>query len=164
MISVTVFNQIQADQIRPEDLLPHRPPMLLIDRLVDYTPGLSVEAETIVKPDNMFFQGHFPGEPILPGIVLVEMMFQACGIFGRLEALNLVDADSAQAGVYRPRSGRAIKIDNMTFNQPVLPNDRVTIRAVFDHKLLNFSVFKARVDIDGRGLAAKGTVTVLINS
>ncbi|QIP16353.1 hypothetical protein G8759_28795 [Spirosoma aureum] len=163
MTSVTLFNQIQVDQIRPQDLLPHRPPMLLIDRVIEYLPGVSVQAETFIKPDTMFFQGHFPGEPILPGVVLVEMMFQACGIFGRLEALNVVDVSSIQKD-YRPRSGRAIKIDNMTFNKPVLPNDTVRIRAVFDHRMLNFSVFKARVDIEGRGLAAKGIVTVLINA
>lgn len=163
MLSETLLNQIQADQLRPEDLLPHRPPMLLIDRIVDFIPATSVLAETFVKPDTMFFQGHFPGEPILPGIVLVEMMFQACGVFGRLEALNAVDLSAVQKD-YRPKSGRAIKIDNMTFNKPVLPNDTLRIQAVFDHKMLNFSVFNARVDIDGRGLAAKGIVTVLINS
>lgn len=137
--------------------------MLLIDQLTEYEPGQSVQAETLVQPDNIFFEGHFPGEPILPGIVLAEMMFQACGLFGRLEALNAADSGAAQMAAYRPRSGRAIKIDNLTFNQPVLPNDRLRILATFSHKILNFSVFKAQVDIEGRGLAAKGTITVLIN-
>jgi 3-hydroxyacyl-[acyl-carrier-protein] dehydratase len=163
MLSGTTINQLQVDRLRPQDLLPHRPPMLLIDQLVDYIPGESILAETFIKPDTMFFQGHFPGEPILPGVVLVEMMFQACGIFGRLEALNAVEVSDVSEN-YRPKSGRAIKIDKMTFNKPVLPNDTVRIQAVFDHKMLNFSVFKARVDIDGRGIAAKGIVTVLINS
>jgi 3-hydroxyacyl-[acyl-carrier-protein] dehydratase len=138
--------------------------MLLIDTLLDYTPGVSVQAETIVQPDNIFFQGHFPGEPILPGIVLAEMMFQACGIFGRLEALNAPDSDKGQLTNYRPKSGRAIKVDKLTFNQPVLPGDQLLITAIFDHTLLNFSVFRAKVEIAGRGVAAKGTITVLINA
>ena len=131
--------------------------MLLVDEIQTYSPGESVTATTFVHPEMIFFEGHFPGEPILPGVILVEMMFQTCGIFGRLEAMA-TDGKSQ-----RPKSGRAIKIDVLTFNNAVLPNDHLLITAVFSHKLLNFSVFNARVEIKGRGIAAKGVVTVLIN-
>ena len=144
----------------PAELLPHRAPMLLLDTIQHYTPGESVTAATFVHPETIFFEGHFPGEPILPGVILVEMMFQTCGLFGRLEGLQ--DAPSGE--MKRIKSGRAIKIDTLTFNEPVLPNDHLLITAVFSHKLLNFSVFNARVEIAGRGrTAARGTVTVLIN-
>lgn len=147
---------------KPHQLLPHRPPMLLLDEIEVYNPGESVTASTFIHPENPFFEGHFPGEPILPGVILVEMMFQTCGVFGRLEAICAAAPAEQSVEAYRPKSGRAIKIDTLTFNKAVLPNDRLLITAVFSHKLLNFSVFNARVEISGRGTAAKGTVTVLI--
>lgn len=145
---------------KPAELLPHRPPMLLIDRVDAYEPGVSVRVSTDIQPDMPFFKGHFPGEPILPGVILIEMMFQACGIFGRMEALN---SHPAGAETYRPKSGRAIKIDSASFSQPVLPGDRLVVEARYKHRLMNFSVFEASVTIEGRGAAAKGVVTVLIN-
>ncbi len=163
MVASPIADPLDLSQLSPAELLPHRAPMLLIDRIIAYAPGTSIQAATTVRPDNIFFQGHFPGEPILPGIVLAEMMFQACGLFGRLEALSALSPDAAQLAGYRPKSGRAIKVDKLTFSQPVLPDDQLTITAVFDHRMLNFSIFHTKVEIAGRGVAAKGTVTVLIN-
>jgi 3-hydroxyacyl-[acyl-carrier-protein] dehydratase len=155
MLTLTAFPH-------PAELLPHRAPMLLLDEILDHTPGVSVTTATRILPDNPFFEGHFPGEPILPGVILVEMMFQTCGVFGRLDALYAESESGSMPADFRPKSGRAIKIDTLTFNQVVRPNDRLRVRAVFSHKLLDFSVFKAQVEIEGRGVAAKGTVTVLI--
>jgi 3-hydroxyacyl-[acyl-carrier-protein] dehydratase len=155
MLTLTTFP-------RPAELLPHRAPMLLLDEILDHTPGVSVTAATRILPDNPFFEGHFPGEPILPGVILVEMMFQTCGVFGRLDALHAESLTGAVPTDYRPKSGRAIKIDTLTFSQAVRPDDRLRITATFSHKLLDFSVFRAQVEIEGRGMAAKGTVTVLI--
>ena len=146
----------------PAELLPHRPPMLLLDEIQTYVPGESVTAATFVHPEMIFFEGHFPGEPILPGVILVEMMFQTCGLYGRLEAINALPQEGSASDPYRPKSGRAIKIDSLSFSKAVLPNDHLLITSVFSHKLLNFSVFNARVEIIGRGTAAKGIVTVLI--
>ena len=143
-------------------MLPHRPPMLLIDRVVAHEPGSSITVGTDILPDNPFFEGHFPGEPILPGIVLIEMMFQACGIYGRMEALTQLPTEKAAA--WRPKSGRAIKIENASFSKPVLPNDRLIIHVRHKHRIMQFSTFDASVTIEGRGVAAKGVVTVLINN
>ena len=112
----------------------------------------------------MFFQGHFPNDPILPGIVLIEMMFQACGVFGRLENLHARSLAGEDVTETRAKSGRAIKIENTSFSRPVFPNDVLIIKAEPKQKLFNFSVFKASVEIEGRGVAAKGIVTVLINN
>jgi 3-hydroxyacyl-[acyl-carrier-protein] dehydratase len=148
----------------PKDLLPHRAPMLLIDEIDEYIPNKSIQVRTQVTPDNMFFQGHFPNEPILPGIVLIEMMFQACGVFGRLENLHSRALAGEEVSDTRAKSGRAIKIENTSFSRPVFPNDVLIIRAEPKQKLFNFSVFNASVEIQGRGIAAKGVVTVLINN
>ncbi len=148
----------------PKDLLPHRAPMLLIDEIDEYIPAKSIQVRTEVKPDSMFFQGHFPNEPILPGIVLIEMMFQACGVYGRLEHLYSRSLAGEVITATKAKSGRAIKIENASFTSPVFPNDVLIITAVHKQKLFNFSVFNACVEIVGRGVAAKGVVTVLITN
>jgi 3-hydroxyacyl-[acyl-carrier-protein] dehydratase len=156
----------------PKELLPHRDPMLLIDSVKEYKPGISVIAETHVKPGNRFFEGHFPGEPIMPGVILVEMMFQACGIFGRLEALSKAQqqapTNGPAAGPGRqpggpPPSGRAIKIEQVAFSRVVLPDSHLQIRVRHKYQIMHYMIFDAVVEImGGGGVAAKGTVTVLI--
>ncbi|MBD2754060.1 3-hydroxyacyl-ACP dehydratase FabZ family protein [Spirosoma validum] len=148
----------------PKDLLPHRPPMLLIDRVDNYDPGQTVQVSSFITPDNRFFEGHFPGEPILPGIILVEMMFQACGIFGRLEGMfsQANKTNTANPALPAVRSGRAIKIDRLTFTREVRANDQLIISVKHRFQIMKYMVFDAKVEIAGKGAAAKGEVTVLI--
>ena len=73
----------------PTDLLPHRPPFLFVDEILDLVPGESARARWYVDPDAAFFAGHFPGNPILPGVIIVEALAQT----GALAAL--ADPDTA---------------------------------------------------------------------
>ena len=61
-------------------LLPHRPPMRLVDEVVEITPGQGIRARRTARPDDWYFQGHFPGQPVVPAIVLVELLAQAGGL------------------------------------------------------------------------------------
>ena len=74
----------------PTDLLPHRPPFLFVDEILELEPGVSARARWHVDPDAAFFAGHFPGNPILPGVIIVEALAQT----GALAAL----ADPETAG------------------------------------------------------------------
>tara|TARA_B100000965_G_C19577756_1_gene752100 strand:- start:940 stop:1392 length:453 start_codon:yes stop_codon:yes gene_type:complete len=65
-------------------LLPHRDPFLHIDRIVDYALGESIIAEKIIKSSESYFEGHFPGQPIVPGVIILEAMAQAGGVLGHL--------------------------------------------------------------------------------
>ncbi|MEM1358897.1 MAG: FabA/FabZ family ACP-dehydratase [Bacteroidota bacterium] len=139
-------------------MLPHREPMLLIDKITNYEPGVSLTAAKFVPEDLVFFKGHFPGYPMLPGICLIEMMFQSCGLFGRMEAMGA--AAGAGQETKKPMVGRAIRVNKTSFTHPVFPNTELSIQVAVKQRLMAFSVYNAKV-INGEGqVVAKGEVTV----
>ncbi len=136
--------------------------MLLVDEILDYLPGKSLTAGARVAADLPFFKGHFPGYPMLPGIVLVEMMFQTCGLFGRMEVM---EQTGAPAGNGKPDPdkkifGRAIKIDKTTFTKPVFPDTNLRIEVEIRQKFMDFSVYDGKVYDEQNDVVAKGNITV----
>lgn len=112
------LNQLQIEEIM--ELLPHRYPFLLIDRVTDYTLGESIKAYKNISFNEPCFTGHFPGKPIFPGVLILEAMAQAAGVLGFKTAGNSDDL-YLYAG-----------IDNARFKRPVVPGDRLdlTIRLI----------------------------------
>ena len=95
-------------------LLPHRYPFLLIDRILELEPGQRAVGEKQVTINEPFFQGHFPGHPIMPGVLIIEAMAQVGGmlLLGTIE-------DPEQKVVY------FMSLDNVKFRRPVLPGDQL---------------------------------------
>ena len=92
----------------PADLLPHRPPFLFVDEVLDLVPGQSARARWYIDPDAYFFAGHFPGNPILPGVLIVEALAQT----GALAALAEPDSEGKLAlfaGIERARFRRVVR-------------------------------------------------------
>ena len=103
-----------ADAARIMQLLPHRYPMLLVDRIVDFEEGKSIVGIKNVTIDEPFFQGHYPGHPIMPGVLILEAMAQ-CG--GLLLMKKMQDPD--EKVVY------LMTMDNVKFRRPVTPGDTI---------------------------------------
>lgn len=112
-----------ADIKRVMELLPHRYPMLMIDRIVEMRGGESAIGIKNVSANEPFFQGHFPGHPVMPGVLIVEAMAQTAGAL----VLNSLGAAAAGKIVY------FMTIDRARFRKPVVPGDVLNVHVTKIH-------------------------------
>jgi 3-hydroxyacyl-[acyl-carrier-protein] dehydratase len=131
--------------------LPHRYPMLLIDRVEEIVPKKSIVAIKAVTINEPFFQGHFPTRPIMPGVLLVEAMAQASGVLA-VESLGLAGSGKL---VY------FMAIDGAKFRRPVEPGVLLRIEVDLVQDRGSVCKFAGRVLIDGK-LAAEANFTAMI--
>lgn len=104
-----------------KNLLPHRYPFLLLDRVVDCIPGKSLRAVKNVTVNEPFFQGHFPQKPLMPGVLIIEAMAQGAAILGELSG-----AETHEGVLYY-----LVGVDNARFRKPVGPGDQLLIEITF---------------------------------
>ena len=131
--------------------LPHRFPMLLVDRVEEIIPDQSIRAIKAVTINEPFFQGHFPGRPIMPGVLIVEALAQAAGVLA-IESLGLAGSGKL---VY------FMAIDGAKFRTPVEPGCLLTLEAEFVQKRASVCKFVGRALIEGK-LAAEANFTAMI--
>ena len=137
---------MQIDEIRT--YLPHRYPFLLVDRVVEIELGESIVAYKNLSINEPFFDGHFPDEPVFPGVLLVEAMAQAAGILG-FKSMNKTPADGS---IYY-----FVGADNLRFKRPCVPGDRVMLRAAIVSSRRGIWKVNVSSDVDGE-LAASATI------
>ncbi|MGI9539379.1 MAG: 3-hydroxyacyl-ACP dehydratase FabZ [Miltoncostaeaceae bacterium] len=123
--------------VAPTELLPHRPPFLFVDEIVDLRPGESARARWFVDPEAAFFEGHFPGNPILPGVIIVEALAQT----GALAAL----ADPETDGKLALFAG----IDKVRFRRPVRPGDTLDMATTLTRRRGPIGEGKGAATVDG---------------
>ena len=128
-----------------EEILPHRDPFLFLDEVMVLEPGAKVVARKRVREDEWFLAGHFPGRPIMPGVIIVEAMAQ-CGAVAVL-------ADEANRGKLALFAG----IDDVRFKRMVLPGDELELTCEVDRMRGPVGRGKATARVDGE-LAARGTL------
>src|SRR5213595_3169952 len=131
--------------------LPHRYPMLLVDRVESLEPDKGIVAIKAVTINEPFFQGHFPGRPIMPGVLIVEALAQAAGVLA-VEALGLAGSGKL---VY------FMAIEGAKFRQPVEPGVLLKLEVQFVQKRASVCKFAGRASVDGK-LAAEASFTAMI--
>ena len=131
--------------------LPHRYPMLLVDRVERIERDVSITAIKAVSMNEGFFQGHFPGRPIMPGVLIVEALAQAAGILA-VESLGLADSGKL---VY------FMAIEGAKFRLPVEPGCLLQLDVSFVQKRSSVCKFTGRASVDGK-LAAEASFTAMI--
>jgi len=131
--------------------LPHRYPMLLVDRVETIIPDRSITAIKAVSINEGFFQGHFPGRPIMPGVLIVEALAQAAGILA-VESFGLANSGKL---VY------FMAIEGAKFRSPVEPGCLLQLDVEFVQKRSSVSKFAGRASVDGK-LAAEAQFTAMI--
>ena len=131
--------------------LPHRYPMLLVDRVEALVPDRSIRAIKAVTINEPFFQGHFPGRPIMPGVLIVEALAQAAGVLA-VESLGLAGSGKL---VY------FMAIDGAKFRAPVEPGVLLQLDVEFVQKRSTVCKFAGRASVDGK-LAAEANFTAMI--
>jgi 3-hydroxyacyl-[acyl-carrier-protein] dehydratase len=132
-----------------EAILPHRDPFLLIDEVVELEPGERVVARKKVQPDEWYLKGHFPGRPVMPGVLIVEAMAQAGAVAVLSEEEN------------RGKIAFFGGIDDVRFKRIVEPGDELELECRLERVRGPIGKGRAEARVDG-ALAARGTLTFAV--
>lgn len=137
------------DTLQIREMIPHRYPMLLIDRVIDIVPGESATGIKCVTINEEFFQGHFPQQPVMPGVLIVEALAQTA-VITVLSALE-------------PNPNRIVylmTIENARFRKPVVPGDRLELRTIKQKQRGPVWRFRGEAWVDGE-LRAEAECTAM---
>jgi 3-hydroxyacyl-[acyl-carrier-protein] dehydratase len=130
-----------------EKILPHRYPFLLIDRVISYTlePEITLTGIKNVSINEPFFTGHFPGNPVMPGVLILESMAQACGVLAYVAQAT----DGDLGGIYY-----LVKIDNARFTRKVVPGDQLLLEVTQKRLMRGMGKYEARASVNGERVAS----------
>ena len=136
---------IEINEIRK--ILPHRYPFLLIDRVISYTlePEKTLTAIKNVTINEPFFEGHFSENPVMPGVLILESMAQACGVLAHVAQATRGDI----GGIYY-----LVKIDKAKFNRMVVPGDQLLMEVKQTRLMRGMGKYEARATVNGQRTAS----------
>jgi 3-hydroxyacyl-[acyl-carrier-protein] dehydratase len=144
-------NAISIDIHQILKLLPHRYPFLLVDRVLELTPRVSIRALKNVTMNEPFFQGHFPDFPVMPGVLIIEALAQTAALLTFSEA-------KAENAVYYFAG-----IDAARFKKPVLPGDQLIMTAIFEREKAGIYKFQVKATVNDE-LAAEANITCAVRT
>ena len=132
-----------------KEIIPQREPFLMIDEVEKYTPGECAVAYKYVNKDECYFQGHFPGNPIMPGVLMVEALAQTGAV-----AILSMEENKGKNALFGG-------IDKMKFKKMVVPGDKLKLEVKIIKKKGPIGVGEAIATVDGK-IAAKGELTFAV--
>lgn len=128
--------------------LPHRYPLLMLDQVLEREPDKRIVAVKNVTINEEYFKGHFPGHPVMPGVLILEAIAQAGGLL-------VMPDDGSAAG----KNFYLVSIDHAKFRRQVVPGDRLEIHVTLNQARRNFRKLAGRAEVDGR-VAAEAELTL----
>jgi 3-hydroxyacyl-[acyl-carrier-protein] dehydratase len=135
--------QLPLDVMTIQRLLPHRYPFLLVDRVTEFAAHKRVVGVKNVTINEPFFQGHFPGHPVMPGVLVIEALAQTGGILTQLSH----QTDSSGKLFY------LVKIDNAKFSRMVVPGDQLTLEVELKRTIRNMAMYTGMARVNGETAA-----------
>ena len=139
--------QLPLDVMAIQHLLPHRYPFLLVDRVTEFEANKRVVGIKNVTINEPFFQGHFPGHPVMPGVLVLEALAQAGGLLTQL-SLGMGAAQKQDKLFY------LVKIDNARFSSMVVPGDRLMLEVKLKRVIRNMAMYECVASVDGKAVAS----------
>jgi beta-hydroxyacyl-ACP dehydratase FabZ len=131
-------------------LLPHRYPMLLVDRILEFEDGKRIVGLKNVSANEQFFQGHFPGNPVMPGVLIVEAMAQCCAV------LFLKDIEDREKKLFLFGG-----VDKARFRKPVIPGDQLIMECTVLQKRASTVRMRGEAKVDGAIVAEAEMLSVM---
>ncbi|HMK50406.1 MAG TPA: 3-hydroxyacyl-ACP dehydratase FabZ [Thermodesulfovibrionales bacterium] len=124
-----------------QQVLPHRYPFLMVDRIIDLVPGTKAVGIKNITMNEEFFRGHFPGEPIMPGVLIVEALAQVAGVL------------SFRSGATPGQSVYFLSIERAKFRKPVVPGDQLRLETTIIQQRGNVWKFSGNATVEGKVVA-----------
>lgn len=140
--------KLPVDVVCIQNLLPHRYPFLLVDRVIELEPNVRIRALKNVSVNEPFFNGHFPGSPVMPGVLILEALAQAGGLLTHLSTMK--DGCSGKEG----KLFYLVKIDNARFSKMVVPGDQLILDVSIKRLIRNMALYQAVALVDGKEVAS----------
>lgn len=142
-------SKLPVDAVCIQKLLPHRYPFLLVDRVTEFEPGVRVRALKNVSVNEAFFNGHFPGAPVMPGVLIIEALAQAGGLLSQLTLMGEDGCTGNEGKLFY-----LVKIDNVRFSKMVVPGDQLVLDVTLKRKIRNMALYEGVARVDGKDVAS----------
>ena len=135
--------ELPVDIERIREMLPHRYPFLLIDRVVGFESGKRIKAWKNVSINEPFFNGHFPAHAVMPGVLVIEALAQAGGLLSHM----------TRGGPSAGKLSYLVKVDAAKFSRMVVPGDRLELEVEIKREIRNMVQYVGTASVDGKQVA-----------